>query len=210
MMFRRTDATEELWQWFSANRHRFEIEEPELEAYRELTLMLKSIDKGLSYEIAKGTLWELAVSADGSPELIPMVERVVSCAPKLDRWHIVAFRQPSAEPLTIAVYETELTAENVYFGIERTEKGVVDVVLYLPGIADESFRHLAHCAMLLMESLIGELDVMTRIGEIEYESADNLPEGALPLTELPRVVAELRFGDRIPTTNSLPGNAPSV
>jgi hypothetical protein len=201
MLFRRSDAIEELWQWFSANRHRFEVEEPEMDAYKDLTLMLKSVDKGLAYEIAKGNLWELAISADGSPELIPTVEKIVSCAPKVEGWHIVAFRQPSVEPLVIAVYDVELTAENVFFSVESGAKGVVDLVLYLPGIADENFRHLAHCAMLLMESLVGELDVMTRIGEIEYEAADDLPATAFPLSELPRVVAELRFGEGAPTSS---------
>jgi hypothetical protein len=181
---KRNGATTELWQWFSSNCRRFEAEEPDQEAYRQLGSLIKDIDRGLTYEIARGETWELAISADGAPELISTVQDVVSHAPKVNGWSIVAFRQPSMEPPLITAFDQELTSENVFFSIDETRDGVCDLTLYMPGIDDENYRHMAHCAMLLMESMIGELAVMTRIGEIEYESAEDLPKEAKPLSNL--------------------------
>jgi hypothetical protein len=189
---KRSDAIDELWLWFTANRRRLEAEEPDLDAHRLLSEHLKRIDRGLTYEMAPA--WEIAISADGCPELMELVEQIVSKAPKMEGWHVVAFRQPSAEPIMISAFDSELTATNVTFSVEDERDGVADLVLYVPGLTEDTYRHLAHCSMLLLESLIGEYDVMTRLGEVDYESADEMPQDARPLTELPMLVSELRFG----------------
>ena len=182
------------------------MEEPDQEAYRQLTSLIKGVDRGLTYEMAHGETWEIAISADGMPELIPTVRAVVEQAPAINGWKVLAFRQASTVPPVITVFDQELTPENVFFSVEGAKDGVSDLVLYMPGIQDETtfdmvgmastfglteqgyFRHMAHCAMLLMEALIGEHAVMTRIGEVEYESSEGMPEGARPLAELPSVV----------------------
>ncbi len=161
------------------------MDEPDQEAYRQLTAQLKAVDRGLTYEMGRGETWEIIVSADGAPELVPAVQAVVAQALKVSGWKVVAFRQPSPEPPVITVFEEELTAENVFFVVESTREGTSDLVLYLPGIEDFNYRHMAHCAMLMMESLIGELAVMTTIGEIEYESTEEMPPEAQPLSMLP-------------------------
>src|SRR5688572_23634086 len=76
----------QFWTWFQANQQLLSsTENPGDKVHVELSENLKSIEEGLTFEIGKaaGEKRELAVSADGIPELFPLVKQVVASAPKM-------------------------------------------------------------------------------------------------------------------------------
>jgi hypothetical protein len=182
---RRKPPIDDFWQWFKANRQRLQGETLVDETvFKQMGQQLRRIDRGLTYEILTGDKRELQISADGRPELIDLVEAIVSAAPKIDGWTILAFRQPKPEPIVIDVYDSVLSAENLFFTVDQQKDGLVDITVYVPGLTEENYRHLAHCAMMVMESVVGEYDLMTKIDQIEYEEASEKPDDASPIRNL--------------------------
>ena len=84
------------WNWFQTNQQLLSImKDPGDKVHLELGSKLKSIEEDLTFEIGKeeNGKHEIAISAEGIPELFPLVKQVVAAAPKLDKWKVVAFRQ---------------------------------------------------------------------------------------------------------------------
>lgn len=183
-MFRPKGAPiSELWQWFKINHRRLEgTSSTDEQAFRQLTNLFRRIDRSLTYDVRQGEFWELQVSADGIPELIPLVREVVEAAPKVDGWQVTAFRKPKELSVTIIVGDESLDANNVYYSLENGKQ----LHLFVPGLTDDNYRHLSHCAVIIVESLIGEYQLMTQIEDIEYTELPNpAPASMKKLNQLP-------------------------
>jgi hypothetical protein len=175
----------ELWQWFKINHRRLEGANSDDQAFKQLTNLFRRIDRNLTYDIRQEEFWELQVSADGIPELIPLVREVVDQAPKMDGWKISAFRKPKAAPVTITAFDQSLNAENLFYTLDNEKH----LTLFLPGLNDDNYRHLSHCAVIIVESLIGEYPLMTQVDEIDYaELPEPAPSTIKPVTSLPQAL----------------------
>jgi hypothetical protein len=174
LFLRKKLPIDEFWQWFKANRQRLQSAEVADEAaYRQLRDQLRSVHRSLTYEIVLGEVNELQISADGIPELIEVVREVVLAAPAMKGWRVVPFRQPQDKPVEIDVFDQVLNATSVRYRVEAQREGAIDITVFIPGLTEENYRHMAHCAMMIMESVIGEYPLMTKVGEIEYEPAES-------------------------------------
>jgi hypothetical protein len=187
--FKKTPQAGSFWDWFKLHRARYEADMPVEGAHAELADRLRQHESGMTYELVRrDDVWELQISADGEPSLIGKVRELVDSAPEMPGWRVVPFRQPRLEPAVISFLDRDLTVDNILFSIDcEYEGGDVDVTLYIDGLTNDNYRHMAHCAMLLMESLVGELPIMTQVHEIEYASLPEKEnaEEVRPLRDLP-------------------------
>ncbi|HVK77351.1 MAG TPA: hypothetical protein VM734_28790 [Kofleriaceae bacterium] len=157
----------------------------------ELAAQLVAVEEGLTFELGVGTdPFELIISADGLRQHFPAVQRLVAAAPPIEGLKPIAFRPRKGT--AVAMDGLELTADHVWFVATRSGD-TLDVILYVPGLggADEALRK--HTTYLLLDTVLGEYDVETRLRGIEWRAAPTAPAAPLrPLTELPAEVDRLK------------------
>ncbi|MBO9640229.1 MAG: hypothetical protein J7576_18815, partial [Siphonobacter aquaeclarae] len=97
-LFKRKNATEAFWSWFKKNAdvyYHFEQDQDIL--FPKLKAALKKVHPDLVFEfsqILEDGSREFIISADGIKSIFPVVADLVGQAPTLNKWKIVAFRQP--------------------------------------------------------------------------------------------------------------------
>ena len=164
------DGVDDLWYWFE---HEHEaLLAPETRADREeaLAYWLDRIDPGLSYVLdTSGRRNVLTLSADGDVNLFRRVELMVEAAPKVKGWKYVAFRQKTRELTPVAVEPVVLDPATTHFDLYR-DTGKIGVVLYIPDFDPDLKEAYRVAAMRLMSQAVGEWDVGTEIGFVDFDN----------------------------------------
>jgi len=182
-------ADQRFWTWFG--EHAKEIgtitkgDEPIAEA---LVAELQKVDPGLTLEL--GTTMspkELIISAAGIAGRFPTVKRLVAAAPKMPGWKVIAFR-PRKNLDAIDVAGRTYKMSELRFLAAATPERKVDVAIFAPGGDDKSTRFAVY---LLLDTLLGEYDVETRVAEVEVADVKRAPAEARPFKELVKVVDSL-------------------
>jgi len=130
---------------------------------------------------------QFIVSADGIKKGFPFVEKIVAMAPPLQKWDVIAFRQPKTNLTQIQIGKLRLRISDVYFTYQ-TENTKLAVDLYIKDYADTAEYNIA--SFLILDALIGEYDTETMLGSISRHPLK--PSHILhlkPIASLPEVLA---------------------
>lgn len=178
------------WDWFSENSARMRCFESNRDAILEdLGRALDRVHDGLTFEIGPDESPRLLViSADGLVELFPAVEKLVTAAPELSDWKVVAFRQPGDPDAEIEFAGNKLGADDIWFSASQGA-GLTDIVLHVRGMDEDNFEAMAGGVFILMDNLLGEYVVGTRVGDIDWDALPADPEshGLEPFVQLREV-----------------------
>jgi len=129
----------------------------------------------------------LMITADGDRALFPQVTRVVKAAPAIPGWSVIAFRQRA--PLA----GKSITMDGVSIDLDRARIDVhragerLDVALYLPGFTPGN-ETIQRIGLIALDNAVGEYDMETRIGAIDWYPLTQAPSFARPLPELPAIL----------------------
>lgn len=180
---------EVFWNWFvqnETNLRQIDLHTVENnEILNELSRQLKNVDKNLIWEFSTATNpRDFIISADGIRESFPSVILLVNSSPKLPNWRILAFRQRTPGVI-LSFRNVALDPQMVYFYSEQN-KGLLDLSIYIKDIPVD--ENLIGAIYLLLDSLIGEYDVETKVGAVEVLPYKEKLENLKPLTELPRMI----------------------
>jgi hypothetical protein len=117
------------------------------------------------------------------------VTALVAAAPSLAGWKIIAFRQRGGLELFVEIGERKLAPDDLWFRA-ATAGERVDLAVYVQGFGAASDATLKQAGYLLLDNALGEYDVETKIGPIEWRAlpADPAGAGLTPLRRLPEVV----------------------
>lgn len=130
---------------------------------------LRAYHKGLAHEIGQDEngVYDLVISANGIKGRIDAVTALVRAAPKIDGWKVTAFRsrKPAGDVL-LQMGDEEFHAENVFYRLGEPSDGVYDIEILFGAGFDAPDDALIGPAFLIMDSVIGEYDVMTKIGAV--------------------------------------------
>lgn len=173
----------QFWTWFQTNQqHLASIENPGDKVHVELGEYLRNIDDGLTFEIGKvaGDKRELAVSADGIPELFPLVKQVVAAAPKMERWQVVAFRQrvPVTALKELAIRggpaggggeQIDLAAKDMRGSVTRAGDKANVAVFIKNYTGTEGQQNMV---LVMLQQALGEYDLVTKVGDIRFASIE--------------------------------------
>lgn len=193
MGFLKRSAPEEaFWKWFT--RHSddyFRLDESNRDRlFSTLGEQLEKIDENLTFEFSAKVIdgkREFVISADGVRTAFPAVIKLVEQAPSLDTWKVTAFRQRSG-PINLQMGNITLSGDTVFFGWEPTKDGLLNVTVYIPGF-QEGDAQMINAVYILLDSLLGEYDVETRLAHIQFACLDEANKSRLyPLDELPETV----------------------
>lgn len=178
------------WTWFSA--HAAELHaNPDLRAVMEtISAELDKAYPGVFAEIGKtGDELMLVLSADGIKKLFPQVQEVFAARPAVPGWKIVAFRQRDAG-FAIEMNGTKIEPATVKF-VGAPADGKLDLDVYLPGFKADD-EELKKIGFIILDHVIGEYDMETKIGGIEFGALATAPPTARALTELPAMVDAIK------------------
>ncbi len=111
---------QDFWNWFIINLDRIEsgVENADVDVViGEIEEEIQKVDPELVFEIGyspESGQKEFIISADGIFASVDSVKKLVSFAPSLENWKIVAFRQPMNIP-EINLEGLSLKLDDIYF-----------------------------------------------------------------------------------------------
>jgi hypothetical protein len=186
-------SEEKFWIWFSENADEISLIESVGEGgiVDDLSKELKRVNSNLTFEIGGGLgeEREFIISADGLSEAVPFVTKLVSDAPVLDGWKFIAFRPRLGTDFTLQYEDIELSPEDFWFTAWQDDDRI-GLVVYLPKIESEQKNTIISASFVMLDTALGEYDVITKIGFIEYKQLPSNPKehGLLPLSLLAQTV----------------------
>jgi len=178
------------WKWFSEHAADLHKNTDMRAVMESISAELEKAYPGVFAEIGKtGDEMLLVISADGIQKLFPQVQEVYAARPTVPGWKIVAFRQREAG-FAVEMNGTKLEPKTVKF-VGTPAGAKLDVEIFLPGYKadDEELKKIGY---LLLDHTIGEYDMETKIGGIDFAALSAAPATAKPLSELPAMVDAMK------------------
>lgn len=160
------------WDWFLT--HRIELEKfitsntDEYSLFNELTSKLRSYNNlviaELTMDLENNHI--LILSCDGRREGVKPVETLYEKAPVIDKWTIQKFRTPGhVKELNYQGLSLKPDAIKVKYNFDGN---YYNIELFIRGYSDTDDRYKG-LAFLYLDHLVGEYNVMTKIGQIEFK-----------------------------------------
>jgi hypothetical protein len=189
-IYNKETKEEKFWNWFEENQETYYSESVNLEVrekiFDELSENLKKVNEDLVFEFSpkhKNNTVEFTISADGIKEIFPIVEKLIEKAPKLKNWKFNAFRQPvPGDDFTINYGDLKIGYSDIFYR-SQTNNGKLGIELNIKNYDGKG--RTQNAIYILLDNLIGEYNVVTKIDWIEWvELKENEITGLKPLTEL--------------------------
>jgi hypothetical protein len=184
------------WKWFEKNEAMlFDFERDPQRTLGRLSAELQKVHPGLTFEFGPrvGNRRDFVISADGKRSAFSEVERLHAAAPLLPQWSVLKFR-PRREPFDLEYRGLSVKVNTVFVAL-TPNRDKLDVTMIIPGYNAKDKDTFVGVAFLLLDNVLGEYDVETRIGKIDVQDTDYVPETAWPLAELAKQF-DARFGRR--------------
>jgi hypothetical protein len=186
----------DFWTWFQNNKDDFyHFENNQEELFDKLDSRLKKIHEDITFEfspIHEDGIRELFISADGIRAAFDTVISLVDKAPEIPRWKIVAFRQRiPGDDISINLGDVKIGYSDIYFRHgELDEKIIIELNIRA---FDPKDNRIKNAVYILLDGLIGEYDMETVIGGIDWVDLDGSKIDNLnPLVELRDIVDEFK------------------
>uniref|UniRef100_UPI00404A52D7 hypothetical protein n=1 Tax=Flavobacterium sp. TaxID=239 RepID=UPI00404A52D7 len=113
---------------------------------------------------------ELVITANGIFDVIPEVQKLVEVAPAFQQWSITAFKQRKEGDQSKVKYgNLEIGYDDIYFQYDDAD-GKLGIQLHIKNF--EKTAEFINGTYLLLDALLGEMDVTFKIGFIEWEVLD--------------------------------------
>lgn len=191
-------AREAFWAWFQDNTAYLEtFAEDTAEVVATLGKRVDAVSTDLAFEMGQADdgVYEFIVSADGIRAVFPEVVALTKAAPAIPGWRIIAFRprKPDGLKNLVRFQGTELGAAALWYRADPQDDKL-DLTLCVEGQDSEGAHALLGQIFLLLDASLGEYDVATRIGAIEFADWPTEPAaaGLSPVSELAQDV-DARF-----------------
>jgi hypothetical protein len=186
------DPQKNFWNWFIEHEaDLFDFEADRERIFDQLAAELQKVDPNLTFEFGpKEARREFVISAGGIKSTFSAVVSLATAAPSLDRWHITAFRPRRTPPNVVEFRGKRVDPREVQFSLLDNGQ-MAGVYLFIPGFREED-ADLKQLGYLLLDEMLGEYDVESRLGLIKMLSPDIHTQGRrYPLTELPKLFDQL-------------------
>jgi hypothetical protein len=182
-----SEATAQFWSWFTVNASRLASGDLE-KAMVEINDHLEPTHRGIFVEIGAGEhVRTLVITADGNRDYFPLVQKVFDVRPaSIPGWKIVAFRQRDAAPFTIELGGLKLDPKDLRFVAGAGASGKIDLDVFVASYTDTP--ELKQALYIVLDHTLGEFDMETKIGGIDFHALSEAGSSARPLLELPRVL----------------------
>lgn len=176
------------WKWFAKNEARlFHFEDDQETVFSELGEQLRAVHPDLAFEfgpVRQDGKRDFVISADGLLRAFDAVETLVAKASRLERWSWIKFRQRGGSHVEFTFEEITVNTEQVRY--EMSSRGNhVDVTIYFRDYRQERHATYEQSAFLILDHLLGEFDVVTRVAYVRAAAEQPGPRDRKPLCALP-------------------------
>ena len=180
------------WKWFSKNSNQYyHFEQNQSDLFQKLKFELDKIDTNLVFEfspILKNKKREFVISADGIMSSFPSVVSLTNKAPFIDKWDIIAFRQPKSFVNQINYGELTVSFENVFFKYRKNNRKI-DLELHLQRFYESAEWTTA--VFILLDNVLGEYHTEMSLNFIDKKPLNiNEKEKLFPIYKLPQIIQE--------------------
>jgi hypothetical protein len=169
------------WKWFISNKTKIEeFMESDLRdntIYINLTKELHKFDKRIYPEIAKNNEnnYVLIITPDGIKAGMEPTNIIVASAPNIDNWKVKKYRQAS-DKRDLNFNGLDFTYRDIKIWRQfETEEELVHIALFINGYKEEDNRY-KNLGFLYLDHILGEYNVLTRVGSIEFFGWDKVDE----------------------------------
>lgn len=162
------------WHWFQANESRlYDFEKDREKIFDELGTQLHRIRPELTFEFGPqdNGKREFVISADGIKDAFPAVIALADAAPSLSRWKITKFRPRRDFQSPVTLNGFRLAPDQVRFTI-GPDGNKVGLTLFIDGYDPAAREKFGKAIYLMLDQALGEYDVETKVGFIEFEAAE--------------------------------------
>ncbi len=176
-LFKQKSKEAKFWDWFAENQSKYHAEPASQEEmnmlFGELSYQIKKINPGIVFDFSplhENGVKEFTISADGMKDVFPVVQALIQKAPKLDNWQFNEFRQRvPGDDLQIRFGDTEIGYSDLFFRF-KDEGDKLGIELHVRNLGEPPFTQNA--VYILLDALIGEYDVTTKISWIDWIKLD--------------------------------------
>lgn len=175
------------WAWFQANEERiFSIVLDEnnvvIDKYMDCVVAIEEashlVDQDVGVEIddqikipGKRTL---VLTGNGISRAFQAVEMLFETCPGLKRWHLVKYRQRESVFQSIQIRDCVLNSDDVRFSIgKHANTSEFSIFMFMPGFEETEQNTWEHIGFVLMDNILGELDVATKIKSISFHAPED-------------------------------------
>ena len=186
---------ERFWEWFVKNQGLIANIKDDDERDFVFFLLSTEIDKvnpDLCFEfgpLSGERVNEFIISADGIKSVFPAVEALYAAAPDLPDWKIIKYRpRMNFKEYEIQMCNKSISPEDVFFRL-FPDRHKVGIVLMIDGYSQKEHEVYMGIGFLFLDAAIGEFDVATKVGLIEFTSCESewFNEESEPLYKLPEL-----------------------
>lgn len=199
------------WTWFQQNEHhiRHQIDIKDLREDNTISLMLlklQEISPHLGFEIIKESPrkkspYILSISCCGYRDVFLMVETVVAKAPKIEKWVIKAFIQPTEYDFDFFTtpypfYPWNVAPNTIKFAIYGydLEKEIYEVILLLPlQLRDKKEEDVRFYLYNMFIDIWGEKFVALRINDVHLTFKHEKNYSFIELEDMQYVLEEFKY-----------------
>jgi hypothetical protein len=179
------------WQWFADHQPEFNsLSNPEDPFWDIAVELIKKIDGRLWFELSEAgsAAREFIVTAEGHVEAFPIVETLVSLAPRIEGWVFVALKPPMGFEFTTRYEDTLFEPRRMWFLPlnSPSQPQNLGMRIGIQGLAsmDETSAHNA--VLVILDTALGERSAAL---DIQYTEVSELPANpeSLGYIELPEL-----------------------
>jgi hypothetical protein len=167
-------AERAFWDWFVAHEAQlFAIESDPESLRRGLEGRLGAVHPRLTVDVGpvQDGRRELVIGAGGKVAAFPTVRSLVGQAPPLPRWTVVGLRPRRAPVLPVRAGELEVAPDQVEF-VLFPQGELIGISLFFDPKVMEEPDTMRRIGFLLLDQALGEEDVTTRVGTIDWRPKD--------------------------------------
>lgn len=192
---------EKFWQWFEKHQSEY-LDLDDLNEQRKVLLLDQLLNQlheycgGLYYQIG-GTPFkerrELVISAEGNLEYFEAVEKLVSAAPEIYNWKVIAFKQPMGTDFVTEYGELVLDPKKMWFLPLNNEQDpkMIGIKICIDNYDPNNARKFKQAVYQILDAILGEKATATELNYLDVGTlSDYDPEkdGLIELVELPKYI----------------------
>lgn len=180
-LFRRKDNAitpeQKFWDWFIANKKKIEkfidSDHSDYSVYHLLTKKMNTYHDKIVPELTKtkDDKYVLIITPDGIKSGIEPTKTLAAAKPDIDNWIVEKFRQPCDETTLELNGVTYPSSDIEIVPKIDPEKEEVHIYVFIRSM-DKDPKKYQHLAFLYLDHILGEYNMLTRVGYIEFKHLD--------------------------------------
>ncbi len=189
-----TRRIEEFWRWFSGIARDLSMEPENKDLLQKLDSKVRSLHPAIAWEIGPGErdTWQLVISPDLDPDLLPVTEAIISHAPTISGWEFHAARQPKDWNNEFEMERNggsvSIDARDWKYVLLRYPDGNVEILLHGDNAKHLSKEERWQAASIFLQGILGEKPLLDK--HLSFDLSDkieeNLRDKLKPISLLPQ------------------------